>query len=442
MLKHTILVAAVAGMALAMAAGSASANVILFADTFDRPDSTDLNASTAGKSGTLGALDYGINHRGCLAAIDNNMLKLRELGGGGGGWIVAYLDHNFVDADVANAGGFSISIDLIDYATAGSGRWKAICVGQSLAEINSLSTNWPSSQDLFVGYRWTQKQLEVYKNGVLASETDIPTYGVPQTMKIDYAFSDFNAGSTVGYDVYLGADLITSGTFTWSGADENYISIFSNLASDLSHFDNLEISAAALPTVWDSDTGAADAQDGDGVWIDGGDNWWDGEGSANVAWDNARWNVAVFGAGNATADPIITVDMVSASGLEFNDANGHKYTLRAVTGAQITLAGSAPTIEANVDARIEAPIAGTRGLTKTGPATLEITGVNTYTGGVAVTEGTLVGHTLSILGDVALSNGSNVTFDQGFDASFSGAITGEGSVTKTGARRPARRRWN
>ena len=65
----------------------------------------------------------------------------------------------------------------------------------------------------------------------------------PQTMKIDYSFSDFNAGSTVGYDIYLGVDLITSGTFTWSGTEENYISIFSNLASDLSHFDNLEIRA-------------------------------------------------------------------------------------------------------------------------------------------------------------------------------------------------------
>ena len=66
--------------------------MVLFADTFDRPDNTDLNASTAGKSGTLGLLNYGVEiHGSCSAAIDNNRLKLRENGGGGGGAIIAYL---------------------------------------------------------------------------------------------------------------------------------------------------------------------------------------------------------------------------------------------------------------------------------------------------------------------------------------------------------------
>ena len=66
-------------------------------------------------------------------------------------------------------------------------------------------------------------------------------------MKIDYEFSDFNAGSTVSYGVHLGSDLITSGTFTWSGTEENYVSVFSNLASDLSHFDNLAITHQLPP---------------------------------------------------------------------------------------------------------------------------------------------------------------------------------------------------
>jgi autotransporter-associated beta strand protein len=47
--------------------------------------------------------------------------------------------------------------------------------------------------------------------------------------------------------------------------------------------------------------------------------------------------------------------------------------------------------------------------------------------------GTLVGDTGSILGDVALSGGSNVTFNQGSNASYDGTITGGGSFTKTGA---------
>ncbi len=194
----------------------------------------------------------------------------------------------------------------------------------------------------------------------------------------------------------------------------------------------------ALPLVWDADTDVPDdgAQDGNGTWIDGGDNWCDEEG--NVIWDNTKKAIACFGAGDATADLTVTVDAVTgvtAGGIVFDEAGGHRYTL---TGGTITLEGSAPTIEANVDARIESVIdAGTAGLTKTGPGTLELTGANTYSG-TAVAGGTLVGYagvggTGSILGDVALSNDSNVTFDQGSDATYDGMITGDGSVTKTGA---------
>ncbi len=98
------------------------------------------------------------------------------------------------------------------------------------------------------------------------------------------------------------------------------------------------------PPLWDADTGAADAQDGDGTWSDGGGNWWNGPG--NVAWDNTKGKIATFGAGNATADLTVTVDAVTAGGIVFNDANGYRYTL---TGGSITLEG-APTIEANVAA--------------------------------------------------------------------------------------------
>ena len=186
-----------------------------------------------------------------------------------------------------------------------------------------------------------------------------------------------------------------------------------------------------LPLVWDVDTGTTGAQDGVGTWIDTGDNWWDEKSESNVAWDNTKAALASFGAGNAAADTTVTVDAtgVTAGGIVFNDAGGHKYTL---TGGTITLEGGA-TIEANVDARIESAIAAAAGFTKTGPGTLELTGESTYTGGVAVTGGTLVGDTGSLRGDVALSNDSNVTFNQESDGAYDDIITGDGSFTKTGA---------
>ena len=244
MLKHTMLLASVAGLVLAMAAGSVSASVIQFADTFDRADSTDLNASTAGKWGALGALDWVQLGGGGGTEIAGNELKGGD-NGAGGGWAVAYPDHNFVDV----AGLFSVSIDLVSYSSAGSGRWMAIVVGHSKAEIDAWSTNHGAStvSDLFVGYRWTQKQLEVYDNGALVAEPGVSAYPVPQTMRVDYTLSDFNAGSTVDYEAYLGSDLITSGSFTWTGTDENYIGIFTNLSSRNARMDNLEIAGVPEP---------------------------------------------------------------------------------------------------------------------------------------------------------------------------------------------------
>ena len=197
-----------------------------------------------------------------------------------------------------------------------------------------------------------------------------------------------------------------------------------------SGFQIVEVPEPAL--LWDAETGPDGAQDGGGTWIAGGNNWWDGE--ANVEWDNEAGTIATFGAAGGTGTATVTVDAtgVTAGGITFNE--GATYT---IDGGKITLEGDA-TVEANVDASIESVIdAGTAVLTKTGDGTLELTGANTYSG-VAVDGGTLVGYagvgdTGSILGDVALSAGTNVTFNQGSDGAYGGKITGDGSVTKTGA---------
>ncbi len=166
----------------------------------------------------------------------------------------------------------------------------------------------------------------------------------------------------------------------------------------------------ALPLVWDAETVATDAQDGGGTWSHGGDNWWNGSG--NVAWDNTKADVAAFGAGNATADTTVTVDAVTASGIVFNDANGHTYTL---TGGTITLEGGAA-IEANVDARIESAIAAAAGFTKTGPGTLALAGarnlaaLNLVEGTTRLTSGgtsSLVTEALSVAPAAALDLADN-----------------------------------
>jgi fibronectin-binding autotransporter adhesin len=74
---------------------------------------------------------------------------------------------------------------------------------------------------------------------------------------------------------------------------------------------------------------------------------------------------------------------------------------------------------------------GTGSLTKDGPEDLILTGTNLYTGGTFITNGSLQGDTLSLQGSI--ENDSLLLFDQSFNGSYAGSITGTGSLTKNGS---------
>jgi len=78
---------------------------------------------------------------------------------------------------------------------------------------------------------------------------------------------------------------------------------------------------------------------------------------------------------------------------------------------------------------------GTGSLTKEGDDKLILTGTNTYTGGTTINEGELQigdgGTSGSILGDV--TNSASLTFYRSSAATFAGAISGSGDLTKRGS---------
>jgi hypothetical protein len=147
---------------------------------------------------------------------------------------MSYVDHNFINASISSGGGFSISIDLEHYSTQGTVRLAGIAMGMSKAEAEGWAHNVPTSftyADLFVGYRGNQSAIQVFENGteVINNATAGDASTLPKKLKIDFTCSDFNVGSTVNYKVTFGGAAMGTGSFTWSGTNENYIGVYSNL---------------------------------------------------------------------------------------------------------------------------------------------------------------------------------------------------------------------
>ncbi|TPK25983.1 autotransporter-associated beta strand repeat-containing protein, partial [Mesorhizobium sp. B2-5-3] len=94
-------------------------------------------------------------------------------------------------------------------------------------------------------------------------------------------------------------------------------------------------------------------------------------------------------------------------------------------------AGGAILVDANKSLTLSGVVRGSGSLTKTGDGTLILTGANAYTGNITVNAGVLQGNTMSLLAHI--TNNASVVFDQAANGTYAGNITGLGSLTKIGA---------
>jgi fibronectin-binding autotransporter adhesin len=76
-------------------------------------------------------------------------------------------------------------------------------------------------------------------------------------------------------------------------------------------------------------------------------------------------------------------------------------------------------------------VSGTGSLVQNGSGTLVLTGANTYSGGTTINAGTLQGDTTSLRGTI--TDHAALVFNQTVDGLFAGSLTGNGTLTKTGA---------
>ncbi|MGU3494197.1 autotransporter-associated beta strand repeat-containing protein [Xanthobacteraceae bacterium A53D] len=199
---------------------------------------------------------------------------------------------------------------------------------------------------------------------------------------------------------------------------------------------NLVVGAYSL--FWNGSTTTADGtiHGGNGTWASGGaTNWTNAAGTVAGAWSGGT---AIFQGAPGTVTVDTSGGAVNVSAMQFG-VNGY-----VVSGGDLTLTGTGQTgirvgdgttASAGYTATIGSALVGTSGLDKRDLGTLVLTGTNTYTGGTTVTAGTLqMGDgitTGSLVGDVV--NNANLLFYPGAALTYSGAISGTGSLFKQGS---------
>lgn len=212
---------------------------VLFADNFDRSDSSDLNASTDGKSGALGALEWSSGNTQSTVDINDNALRTNndDSDGSDGGW--AWVDHNFT-----GLGEFTVSVDL-SQNSGGDGRVAGIRIGQALTDLENQinGSTGDSSADVAVYYDniGGSRGLRIFEG---ADELDFAfpnAAGGFDNLSVTFTFADMNAGTALDYEVFFNGESVMSDSTTWSGTDENYISLQSNSTGN-TFFDNFSVS--------------------------------------------------------------------------------------------------------------------------------------------------------------------------------------------------------
>jgi autotransporter-associated beta strand protein len=187
---------------------------------------------------------------------------------------------------------------------------------------------------------------------------------------------------------------------------------------------------------------------GTGTWDLTATNFTDGVN--DFSWDNSLAEDVTFGsatlaAGTVTITPtylkggLITAAGVIVHNLNFNTSTSGTYTIAAgklpagsaggTALGTLTLSTSShsagnPTITANVNAVISAPLAGSATIVKAGPATLTLSGTNTLTGVMQITAGTLDIQNAAALGTGGFSDGDSTFVSSGATLSLDGGVSG------------------
>lgn len=157
---------------------------------------------------------------------------------------------------------------------------------------------------------------------------------------------------------------------------------------------------------WDPTSSSGANPGGGGNWDTTDPFWYNG--TADVAWNNANNDTAVF---SGTAGIVTLTAPITAGGLTFSTTG---YTIGG--SSTLTLAGTSPTVtlSGGEAETISSVIAGSSPITVTGSGQLTLSGNNTFSGGMTISSGAQVNFSSEATGNTQMGpTGKTVTLDGG-----------------------------
>ena len=164
---------------------------------------------------------------------------------------------------------------------------------------------------------------------------------------------------------------------------------------------------------------------GTGTWTLSGVNTYTGGTTINAG------TLALSGAGALSANGAVTIGAASALDISGSSADQTIGNLIGVAGSQVMLGARTLTTGGAGNSTFAGLISGSGGLVKQGAGILTLSGANTYSGGTTINAGALQGDTTSLQG--AIADNASLIFNQGANGTFAGVISGTGALTKQGA---------
>ncbi len=127
---------------------------------------------------------------------------------------------------------------------------------------------------------------------------------------------------------------------------------------------------------------------------------------------------------------IITIGALGTLNLGSPTAHSVNQTGAVQIAGDVTLGTRTAELSTTANSTISGIISGAGGITKNGLGTLTLTGDNSFTGTITISEGALAGNTTSLKRNIIIDPAATVVFNQATDGTYASNISGGGTVVK------------